>query len=145
MTIKISRRDVLQIGCGTAAMGLTVGIGPLGSTGAAAQTRRVSAASTEETTAAGGADAPLFFRDDWLGEPWHKPEAALLIHGVYESSIAWFGWVPRMAQEFRLIRPDLPGCGASRIPPGFEWSMGSLTAVLAQLLDKLEIESAHIN
>jgi hypothetical protein len=103
MTIKISRRDLLQIGCGRAAMGLTVGIGPLGSTRAAAQTSRVSAASKEETTATAGAEAQLFFRDDWLGEPWRKPEAAVLIHGAYESSIAWFGWVPRMAQELRLI------------------------------------------
>ena len=125
-------------------MGLTVGIGGLGSTRAAAQARLVTTGAKEETTSTGGADAQLFFRDDWLGEPWRKPEAAVLIHGVYESSIAWFGWVPRMAQELRLIRPDLPGFGASKIPAGFEWSMESLTAVLAHLLDKLGVESAHI-
>jgi len=32
----------------------------------------------------------MFFRDDWLGEPWRKPEAAVLIHGTLESSVVWF-------------------------------------------------------
>src|SRR4051794_7612855 len=116
MSIKISRRGLLQIGCGTATMGIAASVGGPGSTRVAAQARLVNASSTVEATPAPDTEAQLFFRDDWLGEPWRKPEAALLIHGAYESSIAWFGWVPRMAQELRLIRPDLPGSGASRIP-----------------------------
>ena len=142
MTTTISRRDLLQIGCGTATMGVSAVTGGLGSMRAAAQTRLVNNASKEVKTT--DSEARLFFRDDWLGEPWRRPEAALLIHGVYESSIAWFGWVPRMAQAFRLIRPDLPGFGASRIPAGFDWSMESLTAALAHVLDTAGVESAHI-
>jgi 3-oxoadipate enol-lactonase len=144
MSIKISRRDLLQIGCGTAAMGVAARVGDRGSTRVAAQARLVGTWSTAEATSPPDTDAQLFFRDDWMGEPWRKPEAALLIHGAYESSIAWFGWVPRMAQELRLIRPDLPGSGASRIPAGFDWSMEGLTAILARLLDKVGVESAHI-
>jgi pimeloyl-ACP methyl ester carboxylesterase len=86
----------------------------------------------------------LFYRDDWLGAPWVKPETALLIHGNDEFSVSWFGWVPRMAQEFRLVRPDLPGFGNSAIPPNFEWSIPSLATTLAHLLDRLGVESAHI-
>ncbi len=88
--------------------------------------------------------AELFYEDDWLGAPWLKPEPALLIHGAGESSRAWFGWVPRMAQQFRLLRPDLPGFGRSTVPNGFEWSVANLAAVIAQFLDKVGIESAHI-
>jgi len=95
-------------------------------------------------TSAAEAEGGLFFRDDWLGEPWRTPEVALLIHGVYESGVAWFGWVPRLAQECRVLRPDLPGFGASKIPPGFEWSLASLTGVLARLLDRVGVQSAHI-
>src|SRR5579864_5089029 len=51
----------------------------------------------------------FFYREDWLGEPWRKPEPAVLLHGNDESSLEWYAWVPRMAQEYRLIRPDLPG------------------------------------
>lgn len=86
----------------------------------------------------------MFFRDDWLGEPWRAPEAAVLIHGALESSVVWYAWMPRMAQQFRVIRPDLPGCGRAKIPAGFEWSFPSLAAYIARVLDKAGVQSAHI-
>ena len=86
----------------------------------------------------------LFYLDDWLGEPWLKPEPAVLIHGAGESSEAWFGWVPRMAQHFRLLRPDLPGFGHSTLRDDFEWSVANLAAVINRFLDQLGLESAHI-
>jgi 3-oxoadipate enol-lactonase len=88
--------------------------------------------------------AELFYEDDWLGPPWLRPEPALLIHGAGESSRAWFGWVPRMAQQFRLLRPDLPGFGQSPVRDDFEWSVANLAGILNEFLDKLGIESAHI-
>jgi 3-oxoadipate enol-lactonase len=144
MTAIISRRDLLHIGCGAATLGISVVAGELASLQAVAQARLVSSGSKDRAAAGVDSEAQLFYRDDWLGEPWRTPEVALLIHGVYESGIAWFGWVPRMAQECRLLRPDLPGFGASKIPAGFEWSMESLTAVLAHFLDKVGVPSAHI-
>src|SRR5262249_18293727 len=108
MTVKTSRRELLHFGCGTAAtLGVSAVAGELASVPALAQP--ASNVSKEE----------LFFREDWFGEPWRKPEAAILIHGNDESSVVWFGWVPRMAQEFRLLRPDLPGFGQSKVPAGF--------------------------
>jgi 3-oxoadipate enol-lactonase len=89
-------------------------------------------------------NSELYYEDDWLGPPWLKPEPALLIHGAGESSAAWFGWVPRMAQQVRLLRPDLPGFGRSPVGDNFEWSVANLAAVLDQLLGRLGIESAHI-
>ena len=96
--------------------------------------------------ASGSADAPveLFYRDDWLGAPWVKPEPVMFIHGNDESGISWFGWVPRMGQEFRLLRPDLPGLGRSAIPKGFEWSISNIATILAHFLDSVGFESAHI-
>jgi pimeloyl-ACP methyl ester carboxylesterase len=86
----------------------------------------------------------FFYREDWFGEPWRKPETAVLIHGNEESSIVWYAWMPRMAQEFRVLRPDLPGLGRSRIPVGFEWSLPSLASFVARVLDKAGVDSAHI-
>jgi len=87
---------------------------------------------------------PYFYRDDWLGEPWRKPEAALLIHGDEESSLAWYAWVPRMAQQFRLIRPDLPGLGRAAIPAGLDASLPGLARYIASVMDKAGVASAHI-
>jgi len=86
----------------------------------------------------------LFYREDWLGEPWRTPEPVVLIHGNDESSVEWYAWVPRMAQEYRLIRPDLPGLGHSNIPRGFTYSLASLATFVTQVMDKAGVQSAHI-
>ena len=86
----------------------------------------------------------LFYREDWLGEPWRKPAPVVLIHGNDESSVEWYAWVPRMAQEYRLIRPDLPGLGHSNIPRGFEYSLANLATFVTQVMDKAGVDSAHI-
>jgi 3-oxoadipate enol-lactonase len=86
----------------------------------------------------------FFYREDWLGEPWRKPEPVVLIHGNDESSVEWYAWVPRMAQEYRLIRPDLPGLGHSNAPRGFEYSLANLAKFVTQVMDKAGVDSAHI-
>jgi 3-oxoadipate enol-lactonase len=86
----------------------------------------------------------LFYREDWLGEPWRRPEPVVLIHGNDESSVEWYAWVPRMAQEYRLIRPDLPGLGHSSIPRGFQYSLANLATFVTRVMDKAGVESAHI-
>src|SRR5439155_23620730 len=86
----------------------------------------------------------LFYREDWLGEPWRKPEPVVLIHGNDESSVEWYAWVPRMAQEYHLIRPDLPGLVHSNIPRGFEYSLPNLARFVTQVMDKAGVDSAHI-
>lgn len=130
-----SRRDLLRLGCATAAtIGGSAVVGVLASARALAHGTPTNSVSTED----------VFYREDWFGEPWRKPEVAMLIHGNDESSVVWFGWVPRMGQEFRLLRPDLPGFGHSRIPAGFEWSLPSLATFAARVLDKAGVESAHI-
>src|SRR5712664_251308 len=127
MAVTISRRDVLH---GTAAA-LSAS---LASAPGLVQAAPASNESKEE----------LFYRDDWFGEPWRKPETAVLIHGNAESSLVWYAWMPRMGQEFRVLRPDLPGLGRSRIPAGFEWTLPSLAAFVAHVLDKAGVDSAHI-
>jgi pimeloyl-ACP methyl ester carboxylesterase len=56
----------------------------------------------------------------------------VLIHGNDESSVEWYAWVPRMAQEYRLIRPDLAGLGHSNVSRGFEYALASLAKFVTQ-------------
>jgi len=128
MTTTVSRRSVLTTAC---AVGTAVG-----------GTAFVEMLPAEAQPASVPIDR--FFRDDWFGEPWRTPQALVLIHGALESGIIWYAWVPTLAQHYRVLRPDLPGCGASAVPAAFEWSFPSLAAYVASVLDKAGIESAHI-
>lgn len=125
MAVMISRRDMMA----AAIIGASAVVAPARATG-----QTINEEPNEE----------LFYREDYFGEPWRKPEPAILIHGNDESSLVWFGWMPRMAQEFRVIRPDLPGFGRSKVPAGFTWSLPNLATFIAQVLDKAKIETAHI-
>ena len=137
MAVTRSRRDVLNLGYGTAA---TLGVSALTSAGALGPVRALA----QGAPAVHAPAEDFFYRDDWFGEPWRKPEAAVLIHGNEESSLVWYAWMPRMGQEFRVVRPDLPGLGRSRIPAGFEWSLPSLAAYVAHVMDRAGADSAHI-
>jgi 3-oxoadipate enol-lactonase len=82
--------------------------------------------------------------DDYT-DPWTTPETILLIHGVADTSIAWFAWVPKLARQLRVLRPDLRGFGQSPPPPqGYQWSLGGFAKDLKGLLDHLQIPAVHI-
>ena len=51
----------------------------------------------------------IAYEDDWFGKPWSVPETVVMVHGNSESSRAWVSWVTHLADEYRVIRPDLPG------------------------------------
>lgn len=131
MTRMVSRRNIL------AAVGFSALAGQLTSEMSQAQSLPLRAVKEDYKE-------DFFYREDWLGEPWRTPEPAVLIHGNDESSVEWYGWVPRMAQEFRLIRPDLPGLGHSNVPRGFEYSLANLATFVTQTMDKAGVESAHL-
>ena len=137
MAVTRSRRDVLNLGYGTAA---TLGVSALTSAGALGPVRALAQGAPANDASA----EDFFYREDWIGAPWRKPETAVLIHGNEESSLVWYAWMPRMGQEFRVVRPDLPGLGRSRIPAGFEWSLPSLAAYVAHVMDKAGVDTAHI-
>jgi 3-oxoadipate enol-lactonase len=130
MTRTISRRNVL------AAAGFSALAGRLTSV-LYAQSLPVRAVNDEYKE-------DFFYREDWLGEPWRKPEPVVLIHGNDESSMEWYAWVPRMGQEYRLIRPDLPGLGHSNVPRSFEYSLANLAKFVRQVMDKAGVDSAHV-
>jgi pimeloyl-ACP methyl ester carboxylesterase len=153
MTEKLSRRKWLEAGVRAATgAGAVLAAGTLMPEGAAAQD-----APPSQSMAAGAGDGArtgsavtlgpglqVHYKEDWFGEPWKTPETALFLHGNLENADVWWGWVPRMGQQFRLLRPDLPGFGMSSAPGNFEWSLANFATVMTNFLDKLGVASAHI-
>lgn len=87
----------------------------------------------------------MYYEDHYFGEPWRQPQVALLVHGVAESSRAWYGWVPHLARELRVLRPDNRGFGRSTVPsPGYAWSTAAFAADLVRFLDALGVDAVHI-
>jgi 3-oxoadipate enol-lactonase len=138
MSTTVSRRNVLK-----SAYALGAAAGGAGLVAAAAASAQ-SRGSETATAFAVSTPSDRHFRDDWFGEPWRKPETVVLIHGALESGIVWYAWVPTLSQHYRVVRPDLPGCGLSTVPAGFDWSFKGLAAYVASTLDKADVDSAHI-
>lgn len=87
----------------------------------------------------------VHYEDHYFGEPWLDPEVVLMVHGAAESSQAWYAWVPHLARQYRLIRVDLRGSGASSpAPPSFQWSLQSLAEDLDRFLDAMQIRAMHL-
>lgn len=74
------------------------------------------------------------------------PESApvvLLLQGQANSHRWWDGVGPAIAQTFRTVCFDYRGTGASRSEYG-PWSTSSFAADAAQVLEALDISSAHV-
>lgn len=97
-----------------------------------------------ELTLADG--ARIHVRDETHTDPWGpEPEVVLLVHGMCESSEAWFAWLPHLTRQYRVVRPDLRGLGRSGLPePGHPWSMEGFADDLAEVLGQLGVARAHV-
>jgi 3-oxoadipate enol-lactonase len=84
------------------------------------------------------------YEDHWFGKPWTLPETVVMVHGNAESSLAWAPWVPHLAGKYRVVRPDMPGFGASTQPPDYNWTTGELAADIALFLDAAGIQKCHL-
>ena len=72
----------------------------------------------------------------------HGP-AVILLHGYAETSRMWRPLIPRLAEKFTVIAPDLPGIGASAIPAdGLD--MKTAASRIHALVRSLGIERARI-
>jgi pimeloyl-ACP methyl ester carboxylesterase len=67
----------------------------------------------------------------------------VLIHGLGSSGADWAFQVPALEPDFRLIVPDLPGCGLSAAPP-HAYSVAHWASSVWQLLDELGIPQPNL-
>ncbi len=85
---------------------------------------------------------------DLPGLRMHVAEAGegdpvLLLHGFPQHWWAWRGVIPRLAENHRVIVPDLRGAGWTDVPrTGYD--RDQLVADVLALLDALEVERVHV-
>lgn len=86
----------------------------------------------------------LAYAEDDFTNPWEPSETLILIHAAMGSSRRMHLWVPHLARHVRVIRPDMRGHGLSGIPGNDQLSLERLTQDVAELMDHLEVEKAHL-
>ena len=87
----------------------------------------------------------MFYRDDDLTDPWRPSEAVLLLHGNAESGLAWNAWMPHLARRFRVIRPDMRGCGRSTpMPEDHPWALDELVQDFMRVADAAGLKRFHV-
>src|SRR6266851_2197306 len=90
-------------------------------------------------------DLDMHYRVDDFTDPWRSPETILLLHGNAESGVAWNGWVPTLARDYRVVRPDMRGFGASTpMPADYAWTLDLLIDDFVGLMDALDIARFHL-
>jgi pimeloyl-ACP methyl ester carboxylesterase len=67
----------------------------------------------------------------------------LLIHGITSSSRTWKRVMPRLAENYTVIAPDLLGHGRSAKPQG-DYSLGAYASGIRDLLVALEVPRATV-
>jgi pimeloyl-ACP methyl ester carboxylesterase len=74
----------------------------------------------------------------------HGP-AVILLHGYAETSLMWKPIIPKLAERFTVIAPDLPGIGDSGIPKnGDGLDMKNAAIRIHSLVRSLGVEKAEV-
>ena len=72
----------------------------------------------------------------------HGPATVILLHGFAETSRMWRPIIPRLAEKFTVIAPDLPGIGDSSIPDKID--MLEAAKKIHALARSLKIDKARV-
>src|ERR1700752_3266877 len=80
----------------------------------------------------------VFYRQ--AGPP-HAP-VVLLLHGFPTSSFQFRELIPRLADRYRVIAPDLPGFGFTDVPPDrrYKYSFDALAKTILAFTDALQLK-----
>ncbi|MDR7115552.1 alpha/beta hydrolase [Caulobacter sp. BE254] len=78
-------------------------------------------------------EVSVFYRQ--AGDP-ERP-AILLLHGFPTSSHQFRDLIPRLADRYHVIAPDLPGFGFTTVAEGFDYSFAKLAEVMAAFTDAI--------
>lgn len=85
-----------------------------------------------------------YYIDDFTN-PWAKRPTLLLLHAAMGSARRWFGWVPHLCRDYRVVRLDLRGHDASAVPPADgALTLDRLVRDVVELLDHLRLAAAHV-
>ena len=74
-------------------------------------------------------------------------DAVLLLHGSGPGVSAWANWrlvLPSLAENFRVVAPDIVGFGFTERPDDIRYDMETWLRHTLDFLDAMEIEQAHV-
>ena len=68
--------------------------------------------------------------------------ALLLLHGFPTSSHMFRNLIPKLADRYRVVAPDLPGFGQSDLPSReqFKYTFANMAKVIARFTEVLELD-----
>jgi 3-oxoadipate enol-lactonase len=82
--------------------------------------------------------------DDFT-DPWRPSETLVLLHAAQGCGRRFHAWVPHLARNFRVVRPDLRGHGASEIPVAANGlTIERLVRDVVELCDHLDCAQVHV-
>lgn len=85
-----------------------------------------------------------YYVDDFT-DPWKTAPTLLLLHAAMGSARRYFGWVPYLCREYRVVRLDLRGHGNSQVPAAEQpLALDRLVSDVVELLDHLGVASVHV-
>ena len=88
--------------------------------------------------------ADIHYVDDDFADPWKPHDTVLMQHGFGRSGAMFYGWVPHLAREFRVVRKDLRGLGRSGdLPADYCFTLDDLVGDFVGLMDALGIGRVH--
>jgi 3-oxoadipate enol-lactonase len=81
--------------------------------------------------------------DDYLW-PWEATTPVLMMHGFARNADFWNRWVPPIAGNRRVFRPDLLGCGLSDVPPAdYRYTPETIAGQILSVLDAFSLNRVH--
>jgi haloalkane dehalogenase len=83
-------------------------------------------------------DLEVAYYDEGTGDP------VVFLHGIPTNSYLWRESVPPIAEERRVIVPDMVGYGQSSMYDGFDRSLRAQEQMLADLLETLGLDTISI-
>jgi len=90
-------------------------------------------------------DCDMHYRVDDFTDPWRAPQTVLMLHGNAESGLAWYAWIPKLARQYRVVRPDMRGFGGSTaMPRDYPWTLDRLIEDFCLLMDHLGVARCHL-
>lgn len=90
-------------------------------------------------------DLDLHYRVSDFTDPWREPGTILMLHGNAESSASWYAWVPILAREYQVVRPDMRGFGASTpMPRDYPWTLDRLIDDFCAVMDEIGVDRFHL-
>jgi 3-oxoadipate enol-lactonase len=81
--------------------------------------------------------------DDYT-DPWRPADTVILVHAAMGSSIRFYAWVPHLSRNFRVVRIDMRGHGATRLAASDALTVERLARDVVELADHIGAQRFHV-